>query len=63
MGVALPRPFGWSGMLDEILKIFWTTAYSMQKESWKTIHAFSCNNFPNKQWVWPCYALLGGPAC
>ena len=44
-------------------KIFWTTAYSMQKESWKNIHPFSCNNFINKKWVWPCRALLGGPAC
>ena len=46
--MALPRPFGWSGMLDKILKIFWTTAYSMQKEVWKNVHPFSCVNFLNK---------------
>ena len=39
----------------KFLKIFWTTAYSMQKESWK--------NILNKKCVWPCNALLGGPAC
>ena len=33
-------------------RIFWTTAFSMQKESWKIIHPFSCNIFLNKKWVW-----------
>ena len=56
MGVALPRLSEWSGMLDKIFKIFWTTAYSMQKESWKNIHLFSCNNFLNKKWAWSCHA-------
>ena len=35
----------------------------MQKESWKHIHPFSCNNFLIKKWVWPSHALSGGPAC
>ena len=63
MGVALPRPFGWSGMLDQISKIFWTKAYSMQKESWKNIHLCSFNNFLTEKCAWPCHALLGGQAC
>ena len=105
MGVDLPRPSGWSGMLNKMFqkyfgpqptrckknhgkifirflviiflqkwvwpchahlggpacsakvsKIFWTTAYSMQKESWKNIHPFFCNNFLNKKWAWSCHA-------
>ena len=44
-------------------KIFWTTAYSMQEESWKNIKPFSYNNFLNNKWVWPCHALLSSPAC
>ena len=41
----------------KISKIFWTTAYSMQKKSWKNIHPFSCSNFINKKWAWFCHAL------
>ena len=65
MGVALPAChalLGGPACSTKFLKIFWTTAYSMQKESWKNIHSFSCNNFLNK-WMWPCHALLGGPTC
>ena len=47
-------------MLEEINLLVWTIAYSMQKESWKNIHPFSCHNFLNNQgilkWVLPCYA-------
>ena len=59
MGVALPRPFGVLGgpaCSTKFSNIFRTTAYSMQKESWKNIHAFSCNSFINKKWAWSCHA-------
>ena len=31
MGVALPRRFGWTGMVGKIFKNIWTIAYLMQK--------------------------------
>ena len=56
-GVALPRLFSVvRHARQDFQKIFWTTAYLMQKESWKNIHPFSCNNFLNKKWAWSCLA-------
>ena len=55
MGVALPSPFGWSGMLEKFSKIFWSTAYSMQKGLWKNIHPSPFNNSLNEMGVaLPC---------
>ena len=49
MGAALPRPFGWSGMLDKIFKIILDHSLLDAKGILENIHPFSCNNFLNKK--------------